>query len=74
MENQHRLISGYKELDEKQIFYMNMIKKAGEDLAGMIETLEQEVDVDSRWVQEAVMDLQKGFMCLTRSIAKPDFF
>ena len=29
---------------------------------------------DRRWLEIAQTDLQKGFMALTRSIAKPDFF
>jgi hypothetical protein len=32
VENQHRKIAGYRELDEREIQMMNMVKEAGEHL------------------------------------------
>lgn len=75
MENQHRQIKGYKELDQKTIDAMNVVKAKGEEIKNMISDLEtQGVDFDPRWKAMAITTLQNGFMQLTRSITKPDFF
>lgn len=73
MENQHRKISGYRELSQDEIDTMNMVKNAAKMVGGLIEDLDGE-DVDPRWVAIAKTDLQKGFMALTRAVAKPEFF
>lgn len=73
MENQHRKISGYRELSQDEIDTMNMVKNAAKMVGGLIKDLDGE-DVDPRWVAIAKTDLQKGFMALTRAVAKPEFF
>ena len=73
MENQHREIKGYRELDENEIALMNTVKEYGAGLEAMIDSLEAN-DVDKRWVAIGRTHLQQGLMALTRSIAKPDFF
>lgn len=73
MENQHRKIKGYRELSQAEIDLMNQIKEAGNQLGELIAGLENK-EVDKRWLAIAKTDLQKGFMALTRSIAKPGFF
>ena len=74
MENQHRQIKGYKELDHQQIDMMNSIKSAGKDVGELLDQLEASGKLDGRWLAIAKTDLQKGFMAATRAIAKPDFF
>lgn len=78
MENQHRQIKGYRELSQEEIDVMNAIKgtanAVGELLDGLGETAGTEYGPDARWLAIAKTDLQKGFMALTRSVAKPDFF
>lgn len=74
MDNQHREIKGYRELSREEIDAMNLIKSAGAEVGKMISAMEQAQEVDKRWLAIAKTDLQKGFMALTRSIAKPDFF
>lgn len=37
MENQHRLIKGYRELTPTEIDMMNRIKQLGEQLSGMVD-------------------------------------
>ncbi len=73
MENQHRKIKGYGELDQNEIDKMNEIKEMGIQLDALTSSLRR-ADVDQRWVSIGVTDLQKGIMALTRSVAKPDFF
>lgn len=74
MDNQHRQIKGYRELDESEIKAMNMIKEGANAVGDMIKTMECVSELDQRWIAIAKTDLQKGFMALTRAIAKPTFF
>lgn len=75
MENQHRQISGYRELDQAEIDLMNDIKALGLTLGGMVERMRNMVDqVDQRWVGIGATDLQTGLMALTRAVARPSFF
>jgi len=74
MENQHRQIKGYRELDEAEIAMMNMVKEKGRELGLLVETLRATQDIDQRWVSIGATDLQTGLMALTRAIARPDFF
>lgn len=74
MENQHRKISGYRELDQAEIDMMNEIKAKGRELGDLIEKMKASPHHDQRWVAIGATDLQKGLMGLTRAIAKPEFF
>lgn len=74
MDNQHRLITGYRELSQDEINLMNEIKQAGKDLGDLIATLKQLPDIDQRWVSIGATDLQKGLMALTRAVARPESF
>lgn len=87
MENQHRKIKGYRELNEEEIALINEVKEMGQELdcliakvtmvnAGLSETGDAapyKGDA-SRWVAIAKTDFQTGLMALTRAVAKPDFF
>ena len=74
MKNQHRKIKGYRELNQSEINAMNAIKEKAAEIGELITTLESNSDLDQRWVAMAKDELQKGFMCATRSVAKPEFF
>jgi hypothetical protein len=74
MENQHRKISGYRELSQNEIDLMNEIKALGPQLEAVIQKLRNTLYIEQRWVSIGATDLQKGLMALTRSVAKPDFF
>lgn len=81
MDNQHRKIKGYRELSQEEIDLMNEIKEKAAEVGDLVAKLERaefarssDEDTDKRWVNIGKTDLQKGFMALTRSIAKPDFF
>tara|TARA_B100000929_G_scaffold288834_1_gene278121 strand:- start:365 stop:637 length:273 start_codon:yes stop_codon:yes gene_type:complete len=72
LENQHRLISGYAELDRPDIDAINAIKQKEAELLALIQALETNVDGESaRWLAIGKTDIQKGFMSLVRSVAKP---
>lgn len=74
MDNQHRKIKGYRELNQEEIDAMNEVKAIGIKLGELVEKLENNKDLDQRWVESGKTDLQKGLMALTRSIARPEFF
>lgn len=74
MENQHRKISGYRELFEDEINIMNEIKQKAEEVRCLVNALENLENSDKRWVEDGKMDLQKGFMSLVRSVAQPTTF
>lgn len=76
MDNQHRLIKGYRELNADEINAMNAIKLTEQGLLFAIKGFEENnnpnVSPDPRWLAIAKTDLQKGFMALGRAIARPD--
>ena len=74
MENQHRKITGYRELTQNEIDKMNMVKAQGIALGELIAGLRGDPALDQRWVSIGATDMQTGLMALTRAIAKPEFF
>lgn len=75
MENQHRQITGYRELTAGEVDEMNKIKELGNKCGELIEYMKQPgLEYDQRWVAIAKTHLQEGFMALTRSVAKPTSF
>lgn len=74
MENQHRKITGYRELSQDEINAMNKSKELASQVGDFIDELEKNGYVDKCWLAIAKTDLQKAFMSLTRSIAKPSTF
>lgn len=75
MENQHRQIKGYRELNEAEIALMNEIKTKGAELGDLIQKLSApDAGTDERWVKLGADHLQQGLMALTRSVAQPTFF
>ncbi len=74
VENQHRMIAGYRELGQSEIELINEIKLQGNNLGLVFDMLEQSPDIDKRWLAIAKIDLQKGFSALIRSIARPTTF
>lgn len=74
MDNQHRKIKGYRELSQPEIDLMNESKELAAKVGAFCEKLEASGLHDGRWLEIAQADLQKGFMSLTRSVAKPDSF
>lgn len=74
MENQHRQIKGYRDLDQNEINAMNQIKLIAEQVGAMVDLAAHNPDLDQRWVSEAKTLLQLGFMALTRAVAQPETF
>jgi len=74
MENQHREITGYRDLNEHEVACMNGVKELAIQVGDIVDKLGQMEETDKRWLAIGTTDLQKGFMALTRAIAKPTTF
>ncbi|PHM24089.1 DUF7681 family protein [Xenorhabdus ehlersii] len=80
MENQHRKITGYRELSQDEIDCMNKIKAQSEELGQLYDhlvvthTQTGSHQIDIRWLNEGRTDLQKGIMCWVRAVAQPTTF
>jgi hypothetical protein len=74
MDNQHKHIKGYRDLSQAEIDAMNNIKNLASQVGDLIDSLQDNPEIDQRWLSIARTDLQKGFMSAVRSVAKPDSF
>ncbi len=74
MDNQHKLIKGYRDLTEAEIALMNDVKSLAATVGEMIDRMRLTMGVDQRWVSIAQTDLQKGFMAAVRAVAQPTSF
>jgi len=77
MDNQHKQIKGYRDLSQDEIDLMNEGKALAVQVGEWIEKLEDGRpgwNADPRWLETGKTDLQKGFMSVIRSIAKPTTF
>lgn len=82
MENQHKKITGYRDLSQEEIDLMNEIKARGRELDRLIDRVEEANAGEKltsrseahRWSEIARTELQVVIMALTRAVAKPEFF
>ena len=74
MENQHRKITGYRELSQVEIDLMNEVKALGVELGNLVQKLQGTEVLDQRWISIGATDLQTGIMALVRGVAKPSTF
>ena len=75
MENQHRKITGYRELDDAEIAKLNEIKAIAQQVGDLVDAVAGiAAGSDGRWVAIGRTHLQQGFMALARAIAKPTTF
>ena len=74
VENQHRKITGYRELTQLEINAMNIIKARGEQLSQLLDDLGDLPDVDKRALAIARTELQTGMMWAVRAVARPTSF
>lgn len=90
MDNQHRKISGYRELSQEEIDLMNEVKALGPVIEAVLLKVVQHVYVQrtgldnneerlndatpERFAALAKTDFQTALMYLTRAVAQPTFF
>lgn len=72
VDNQHKKISGYRDLSQGEIDQMNAVKAAETALGETWRQVMDLPDVDKRWAAVAKTHFEEGFMALVRSIAKPE--
>lgn len=74
VDNQHKKITGYRDLITEEIAHMNECKQLAVLVGELCSRVESISGVDKRWVAIGKTDLQKGFMSLIRGIARPETF
>lgn len=76
MDNQHKLIKGYRDLSQAEIDAMNEIKEMGNRLGALCDRLNSSdlPTTDGRWVEIGKTQLQQGIMALVRAVARPESF
>ncbi len=74
VDNQHKKITGYRDLSAQEIAAMNQLKEIGEMLGDAVAGLQNTPGIDQRWVAIGKTDLQTGIMALIRSVAQPTTF
>jgi len=82
MENQHKLITGYRDLSAEEIALMNEVKELAEKVRALLIRVEllpcdepvSQSTSPSRAREIARTELQTGFMWLVRAIARPTTF
>ena len=74
MDNQHKMIKGYRDLSAEEIAAMNKVKELGAAVGQLVDELKATAGLDQRWISIGATDLQKGFMALTRGVAQPTTF
>lgn len=72
MDNQHREIKGYRELDSVEVNKINGIKELEKDVLEIVAQVYDWDSTDKRWANIAKTHVEEGFMALVRSIAKPE--
>lgn len=71
VDNQHKKISGYRDLTEEEIALMNEAKALEAKVGTFVKMIRMKAGLDQRWVSIGQADLEKGFMGIVRSIARP---
>jgi len=72
--NNGKDIKGYRNLTDEEIALMNKCKELAVKVGDLCDELSAIEETDKRWVNIGKTDLQKGFMSIIRSIAKPETF
>lgn len=87
MKDQHKQITGYRDLSQVEINLMNEIKQKGEELSALLEKVDTELyamknpelsqdgcDDVARYLDLAKTNLQQGMMWFVRAVARPQSF
>lgn len=74
MENQHRKITGYRELSEEDIHLMNEFKRLQSTILNMIHDVSLEPQAESDTLRSCALaktNIQQGVMWAIRAVTKP---
>lgn len=72
VDNQHKQISGYRDLSQAEIDAMNSIKAVEKELGALWRQISELPGVDRRDLALAKTYLENGFMRFVRSVARPE--
>jgi hypothetical protein len=79
MDNQHKQISGYRDLTQDEIDSINEIKQAELALGQLWQSIKmaEHPDIrdsapDARWMSIARTHFEEGFSAFVRAVAKPE--
>lgn len=71
MDNQHRQISGYRDLTQQEIDAINSIKSLEQDTANLFKQLSAVPGVDVVALEVAKTSLKTGFFWMVHSVGRP---
>lgn len=71
MDNQHRLVKGYRDLGQSEIDAMNSIKLAEQDIGQLWQQVRDMPGVDQRMLNIARTQLEQAFSSFVRAVAQP---
>lgn len=71
MDNQHRQITGYRELTQPEIDLINAIKAAESDFAELRQRVLNIPGSDARWASIGRTHIEEGCSALIRAVARP---
>lgn len=74
MDNQHKKITGYRDLSQAEIDAMNKVKALGPQVESLLDEIRAIPDSDKRWAAIAQTDFQTACMALIRAVARPTTF
>lgn len=74
MENQHKKIKGYRDLDKTNIDRINRIKQLGNEYKEYLDELESKGIMDPHDLELAKDHIQIGVMYSVRALAQPEGF
>lgn len=72
MDNQHKKITGYRDLSQEEIDLMNECKALEAKWNGLVDRLRANPDLDQRQVSIAATDGESAFMRAVRAVARPE--
>lgn len=71
MENQHKLVTGYRDFSEQELDTINSIKLAEQDIGQLWQQVAKVEGVDQRCMATAKTQLQQAFSWFVRAVARP---
>lgn len=74
MDNQHKKITGYRDLSQQEIDLMNGLKALGNQIGEMLDGMAKDASLDQRSVAIAKTNIQTGMMFAIRAVAQPTTF
>lgn len=66
--------TAYREPSEAEIKLIELVKAKAEEVRELLEGVARHNDIDHRWLEIGLTDLQTGFMAVIRAIARPEGF